>query len=63
MFVTGTLGAPKTDPGLTTQINYGGLWVYDIRDAANPQLVTHLPRSALRERGRLDRRQPPADLR
>ena len=43
MFVTGTLGAPKTDPGLTTQINYGGLWVYDTSDAANPQLVTHLP--------------------
>lgn len=43
MFVTGTLGAPKTDPGLTTQINYGGLWVYDVSDADNPQLVTHLP--------------------
>jgi len=43
MFVTGTLGSPKTDPGLTTQINYGGLWVYDTTDAANPQLVTHLP--------------------
>jgi hypothetical protein len=43
MFVTGTLGSPKTDPGLTTQINYGGLWVYDISDASNPALVTHLP--------------------
>ena len=43
MFVTGTLGSPKTDPGLTTQMNYGGLWVYDVSDADNPQLVTHLP--------------------
>ena len=43
MFVTGTVGSPKTDPGLASQINYGGLWVYDISDAANPALVTHLP--------------------
>ena len=43
MFVTGTFGSPKTDPGLATQINYGGLWVYDISDATNPELVTHLP--------------------
>jgi hypothetical protein len=43
MFVTGTVGSPKTDPGLATQINYGGLWVYDISDAGNPQLVSHLP--------------------
>lgn len=44
MFVTGTL-APgiKADPGLVSQINYGGLWVYDISDASNPTLVSHLP--------------------
>jgi hypothetical protein len=43
MFVTGTLGSPKTDPGLTTQMNYGGLWVYDVSDADDPELVSHLP--------------------
>lgn len=43
MFVTGTVGSPKTDPGLVSQANYGGLWVYDVSDAENPQLVTHLP--------------------
>lgn len=43
MFVTGTLGSPKTDPGLLTQMNYGGLWVYDVTDAASPMLVSHLP--------------------
>ena len=43
MFVTGTVASPKTDPGITSQINYGGLYVYDVSDAANPSLVTHLP--------------------
>lgn len=43
MFVTGTVGSPKTDPGLLTQINYGGLWVYDVTDAENPALASHLP--------------------
>lgn len=44
MFVTGTV-APgiKLDPGIVSQLNYGGLWVYDISQADNPQLVTHLP--------------------
>lgn len=43
MFVTGTVGSPKTDPGLLTQLNYGGLYVYDVTDAARPVLVSHLP--------------------
>jgi len=43
MFVTGTAGSPKTDPGLLTQIDYGGLWVYDVDDAEHPKLVSHLP--------------------
>jgi hypothetical protein len=43
MFVTGTVGSPKTDPGLVSQMNYGGLWVYDISDGDNPQPVSHLP--------------------
>jgi hypothetical protein len=43
MFVTGTLGSPRTDPGVLTQINYGGLWVYDVTVADSPALVSHLP--------------------
>lgn len=43
MFVTGTLGSPRTDPGLLTQMNYGGVWVYDVTEADNPTLVSHLP--------------------
>ncbi len=43
MFVTGTLGSPKTDPGVLTGPNYGGVWVYDVTRADNPTLVSHLP--------------------
>jgi hypothetical protein len=43
MFLTGTLGSPKTDPGVLTALNYGGLFVYDVTNAENPALVSHLP--------------------